>query len=72
MRDSKSYCAILLDNNNRKPVCRLWFNRSQYYLGLFDEQKNEPDPTRPNWLPDASGLLPNDWNAAERQRAAIS
>src|SRR5690606_9610885 len=26
LRDAKSYAAILLDNNNRKPICRLWFN----------------------------------------------
>lgn len=25
-RDAKAYCAILLDDNNRKPVCRLHFN----------------------------------------------
>lgn len=37
MRDSRSYCAILLDNNNRKPICRLWFNNlSRLVLGLFD------------------------------------
>ncbi len=24
MRDQKSYCSILLDNNNRKPICRLY------------------------------------------------
>lgn len=41
MRDVKSYCGILLDDNNRKPVCRLWFNTSQKYLGVFDEEKNE-------------------------------
>jgi len=41
MRDSKSYCAILLDDNNRRPICRLHFNRSVWYLGLFDEAKNE-------------------------------
>lgn len=40
-RDSKSYFAILLDDNNRKPICRLWFNGKQRYLGVFDEQKNE-------------------------------
>lgn len=28
MRDSKSYCAILLDDNNRKTIARLWFNSS--------------------------------------------
>lgn len=36
LRDAKSYCAVLLDNNNRKPLCRLHFNRKQWYLGLFD------------------------------------
>ncbi|MEM7481433.1 MAG: type I restriction endonuclease [Acidobacteriota bacterium] len=41
IRDRKTYCGILLDDNNRKPVCRLWFNTSQYYLGLFDEEKEE-------------------------------
>lgn len=41
VRDQKSYCAILLDDNNRKPICRLHFNRAQKYLGLFDEAKNE-------------------------------
>lgn len=25
-RDAKAYCAILLDDNNRKPICRLHFN----------------------------------------------
>jgi hypothetical protein len=25
MRDAKSYCAIIVDDNNRKPVCRLYF-----------------------------------------------
>ncbi len=41
MRDTKSYCGVLLDDNNRKPICRLRFNFSQKYLGLFDENKNE-------------------------------
>ncbi|MCA1907806.1 MAG: type I restriction enzyme HsdR N-terminal domain-containing protein [Magnetospirillum sp.] len=41
MRDAKSYCAILLDDNNRKPLCRLHLNRGVKYLGLFDEGKNE-------------------------------
>lgn len=26
MRDAKSYCVILLDNNSRKPIVRLHFN----------------------------------------------
>jgi hypothetical protein len=40
-RDAKSYFAILLDDNNRKPICRLHFNRAQKYLGLFDADKKE-------------------------------
>jgi hypothetical protein len=41
IRDTKSYCGVLLDDNNRKPVTRLWFNREQKYIGLFDESRNE-------------------------------
>ncbi len=41
MRDTQSYCGVLLDDNNRKPICRLHFNRGQKYLGVFDLQKNE-------------------------------
>lgn len=41
-RDAKSYFAILLDDNNRKPIARLRFNaRSKKYLGVFDADKNE-------------------------------
>ncbi len=41
-RDQKSYFAVLLDDNNRKPIARLWFNgKKQKYLGLFDEDKVE-------------------------------
>jgi hypothetical protein len=41
MRDQKSYCGILIDNNNRKPLARLWFNRSVKYIGLFDGETEE-------------------------------
>lgn len=40
-RDTISYMGILLDDNNRKPLARLHFNRSQKYLGIFDENRNE-------------------------------
>jgi hypothetical protein len=40
-RDSKTYFAVLLDNNNRKPIARLWFNRKQRYIGVFDANKVE-------------------------------
>ncbi len=41
-RDTKSYFGILIDDNNRKPLCRLRFNgKTKKYLGLFDGEKNE-------------------------------
>jgi len=40
-RDTQSYMGILLDNNNRKPLARLHFNRTQKYLGIFDENRQE-------------------------------
>jgi len=40
-RDTKTYFGVLLDDNNRKPIARLWFNRSQRYLGVFDDAKAE-------------------------------
>ena len=39
MRDAKSYCAVLLDDNNRKTLARLHFNGlTTKYLGTFDGQ----------------------------------
>lgn len=40
-KDTKSYFAINYKGHTRKPVCRLWFNRSTWHLGLFDKEKNE-------------------------------
>ena len=38
----KSYCGVLLDNNNRKPICRMRFNsKTAWKLGLFSEDKTE-------------------------------
>ena len=39
MRDAKSYCAILLDDNNRKPICRLHLDYKQKYLTVFENKK---------------------------------
>ncbi|MFC1705431.1 type I restriction endonuclease [Planctomycetota bacterium] len=40
MRDQKSYCGILLDDNNRKPLARLYFNNPERLsLALFDQGK---------------------------------
>ncbi len=40
-RDTQSYFGILLDDNNRKPIARLHFNRAQKYIGTFDADKKE-------------------------------
>ncbi|HRN42768.1 MAG TPA: type I restriction endonuclease [Vicingus sp.] len=40
-RDAQSYCAILLDDNNRKTICRLYLNGGKKYFALMDEQKKE-------------------------------
>lgn len=38
-RDAQSYFAILFDDNNRKPICRLHFNGGKKYVETFDEDK---------------------------------
>ena len=41
-RDTQSYFGILLDDNNRKPICRLYFNsQSKKYLATFDKDRKE-------------------------------
>ncbi len=36
MRDAQTYCAVLLDDNNRRPIVRLRFNSpTARYLGIF-------------------------------------
>lgn len=62
MRDVQSYCGILLDDNNRKPICRLHFNGSKKYVTLFDTEGGERVDI--NSLDDLYGL-------ASRIRAAV-
>jgi predicted type IV restriction endonuclease len=40
-RDSQSYFAILLDDNNRKTICRLYLNGNKKYFVVLDENKKE-------------------------------
>ncbi|KUJ61999.1 restriction endonuclease [Flavobacteriaceae bacterium CRH] len=39
-RDTQSYFGILLDDNNRKPLCRLHFNSANKYVELFHNGKD--------------------------------
>lgn len=41
MRDAQTYCAIFLDDNNRRPLARLYFGTSKKQIGIFDEQRQE-------------------------------
>lgn len=41
IRDAKSYCAVLFDDNNRKPIARLRFNSANRRIGIFDEDRQE-------------------------------
>ena len=40
-RDTLNYMGILLDDTNRRPICRLHFNWRQKYIGLFDAERTE-------------------------------
>ncbi|MDO5065538.1 MAG: type I restriction enzyme HsdR N-terminal domain-containing protein [Actinomyces bowdenii] len=41
-RDTKSYFTVLVDDTNRKPVCRFHFNsKSKKYLGIIGPDKSE-------------------------------
>ena len=40
-RDTVDYINFLLDDSIRKKICRLYLNRQQKYIGLFDAENNE-------------------------------
>jgi hypothetical protein len=39
LKDTRSYCGILFDNNTRKPICRLYFDAAQKSIQIRDESK---------------------------------
>lgn len=42
MRDARSYCSIFVDDNNRKPIARLYFNgKTTRSVGIMDPAKSE-------------------------------
>lgn len=40
-RDSLSYFSINLDDNNRRPICKIHLNGAKKYITTFDEHKEE-------------------------------
>ncbi|WP_121924496.1 type I restriction endonuclease [Flavobacterium weaverense] len=51
-RDTQSYFGILLDDNNRKPICRLHFNSANKYIELFNNGKDNGEKKLLNSLDD--------------------
>ena len=43
-RDNRSYFNVLLDDNIKKTVCRLYFNRSQKYIAFLEGTKENKTP----------------------------
>lgn len=39
IRDAQSYCAVLFDDNNRKPIVRLHFNGKTKFVTIFNAAK---------------------------------
>jgi predicted type IV restriction endonuclease len=40
-RDAQTYFSIILDDNNRKPICRLYLDGKKKLIGIIDEFKKE-------------------------------
>ncbi len=57
-RDAQSYCAIILDNNRNKTLCRLYFTNKKLAIGIFDSNKSETKTTLNN-LDDIYNLSEN-------------
>ena len=41
MREAKSHCPITFDTSNKKTTCRLYFNATQKYFGVFDNESRK-------------------------------
>ena len=52
MRDVQSYCGILLDDNNRKPIIRLYFDRQERQVGVFDNPERTEEKIKLERLDD--------------------
>jgi len=55
-RDTQSYFGVLLDNNNRKPICRFHFNTINKYLEIFHNGKDAGEKTQLNSLDEIYGF----------------
>lgn len=70
MRDVQSYCGIILDDSNRKPICRLYFNSAQKYIGFFSgERESTKDGQKEEKVSIAS--LDDLYKFADRLKATV-
>jgi hypothetical protein len=63
-RDTISYLNVLLDDNNRKTICRLWLNGAKWYIGFIDTEKKETRYDLPN--------LDSIYNYTDRLKEAVA
>lgn len=55
LRDSKTYCSIFLDDNNRKPILRVYFNaKTSKAIGIFAPQPDKAETK--HTIEDVSGI----------------
>lgn len=66
-RDALSYFAVFCDDNNRKPICRLYFNTSNKQVGVFGEDRKETRH-KITCLDDIFGLQDDLVNAVEKYK----
>lgn len=55
-RDTQSYFGVLLDDNNRKPICRFHFNTINKYLEVFPNGKDAGEKKQLNSLDEIYGF----------------
>jgi hypothetical protein len=70
MRDVQSYCGILLDDNNRKPVVRLRFNTTQKALGFITGQTDGRNVQQEERVPIET--LDDIYKHADRLKAVVA
>lgn len=56
IRNKMTYCSILLDNNNHKPLLRMHFKSNHKRLGFFDKQERDEHGGRIERITDVNGI----------------
>ena len=63
LRDTLGFCGVLLDDTNRKPICKMFFNNPEALrVQIYDAQNNDPQP-----IDSVAGL----YKLATRLKAAV-